>query len=220
MGTKATKSNTKSKKKAASKNLYLSNKIKLRYAAPIIAVIVIVGGFFIYRSFAATANPPACAKGTINLGYEIGFKNGSGYKIRLCRISDFPSKGSEDDGSVRVSSTASANWLALYNAAKKAKIPLVADSSFRSHKKQTELYNCYKAGKCNYAAKPGYSNHQSGVAIDIDIVPGPNNDPSLTTCKNNPGKYWVYYWLSKNASKFNRRANVASECWHWSDTGN
>jgi len=183
-----------------------------------IAVIVLVGGFVIYRSFASGI--PHCARGTINLGFEIAFKDGKGYKTRLCRISAFKSTGSEDGGSVRVSSGASGNWLRLYNDARKAGITLVADSSFRSHKKQTELYNCYTSGRCkNYTAKPGYSNHQRGVAIDIDIVPGPNNDPSLDTCRNNPNVYPVFKWLNTNGYKYNRRANISTECWHWSDTG-
>jgi LAS superfamily LD-carboxypeptidase LdcB len=38
---------------------------------------------------------------------------------------------------------------------------------------QTYLYNCYLSGNCNsgnLAARPGYSNHQSGLAMDIAVA--------------------------------------------------
>lgn len=208
----------KSKKSNKSGKLLKNYQFKPMHAILAILFVAVVGGFLVYSTNAAS-EPPGCARGTRSLGYNIGFKNGKGYKIRLCRIEGFKSKGSEDGGYVRVSSNASARWLGLYKAAKSAGFNLVANSSFRSHSKQTELYNCYKAGKCNQAAPPGYSNHQSGEAIDIDIVPGANNDPSLRQCLSNPKKYPLYNWLSKNAYKYYRYARIADECWHWSPTG-
>lgn len=207
-----------SRKKSA--RLLSLHKIKPLYALLLIATVAVVGVFVVYRSFAAT-EPPPCSSGSSSLGYNIGFKNGKGYKIRLCRIDGFLSKGTEDGGYVRVASNASGNWVALFKAAKKSGINLVANSSFRSNAKQKELYDCWVARRrgCNPANPPGYSNHQSGEAIDIDIIPGDNNDPTLTQCLSNYKKYPVYYWLSQNAYKYKRYAHVASECWHWSPTG-
>lgn len=194
--------------------------IKLRRSFVIIAVIALIGSIFVFRSFASTA-PPVCASGSSSLGFETAYKDGKPYRIRLCRIEGFLSTGSEDHGWARVSSSASGNWVALFQAARRSRVTLVASSSFRSYATQEQLYKCWLARKpgCNQAAKPGYSNHQSGEAIDIDIVPGPNNDPPLTQCLANAKQYPTYYWLSQNAYKYKRYAHIASECWHWSPTG-
>lgn len=210
---------TKNNKKISRKKR-IGKKINKWQALAIVAVVVAIGGFIVYRSF-ASSEPPKCAAGSSSLGYNIGFKDGVGYKIRLCRINGFLSKGTEDGGWVRVASNASGNWVALFQAAKRSGITLVASSSFRSYTKQKEMYECWRARRagCNPANPPGYSNHQTGDAVDIDIVPGDNNDPALTECLNNSRKYPVYYWLSKNAYKYKRYARVASECWHWSATG-
>ncbi len=42
-------------------------------------------------------------------------------------------------------------------------------SGFRSRAEQTRLYNLYKAGKGNLAAKPGTSKHESGNAADCSV---------------------------------------------------
>lgn len=57
-------------------------------------------------------------------------------------------------------------------AAKQAGFELVAFSGFRSYDYQTTLYNNYVArdGQANadrYSARPGYSEHQTGLAFDI-----------------------------------------------------
>ncbi len=180
---------------------------------------MVVGSSRVYNSFAAST-PPSCAKGSYDIGLTTAYDNGEAKQIRLCRIYGFRSYGSEDGGWVRVSSNASARWVGLFQAALRSGITLEANSSFRSNKKQTELYNCWIVGVkgCNRAAKPGYSNHQTGTAIDIDIVPGAT-DPTLTACRANPNKYPVYKWLSQHASNYSRFARVEDECWHWSDTG-
>ena len=83
-------------------------------------------------------------------------------------------------------------------AAKKAGVSLAVVSGFRTMAKQRELYNLYKAGRGNLAAPPGFSNHQSGHALDLNAkAPG------------------VYKWLTANGAKFGFRRTVPSENWHW-----
>ncbi|MGG2196650.1 M15 family metallopeptidase [Paenibacillus validus] len=60
----------------------------------------------------------------------------------------------------------------LFQAAKDAGLPLAGVSAYRSHETQTALYNNYvkqegeeKANK--YSAKPGHSEHETGLAIDV-----------------------------------------------------
>ncbi len=49
------------------------------------------------------------------------------------------------------------------------------------------------------AAKPGYSNHQSGTAVDEPVASNPKKKP----------------WLARNALHFNFVATVKSEDWHF-----
>ena len=42
-------------------------------------------------------------------------------------------------------------------------------SGFRTRAEQQHLYDLYKAGKGNLAAKPGHSNHESGNAADVNV---------------------------------------------------
>jgi LAS superfamily LD-carboxypeptidase LdcB len=77
---------------------------------------------------------------------------------------------------------------------------LKVNSGFRTNNEQTYLYGCYQSKKCNsgnLAAKPGYSNHQNGIAVDISTGGG------------------NYEWLVANAFKFGFIRTVQSEKWHW-----
>jgi hypothetical protein len=200
--------------------LQITQKLKLWHIITLIIVIGGSGGYWVFQSFAYSGSD--CPSGTSALGRAQGYRDGRAYTINLCRIPEFKSKAPDDRGSVRVSSSVAKRWKTLYTAAKKANITLVADSSFRSMEKQRELYNCYVSKRCNggnYASKPGFSNHQMGEAIDIDIVPN-RTDPSLTTCRNNPGKYPVFQWLNRIGPYQGIHAAVPSECWHWSPSGN
>ena len=50
-------------------------------------------------------------------------------------------------------------------------VNIVVASAFRTMAQQQYLYNCYvtcSCNSCNLAAKPGYSNHQSGHALDLN----------------------------------------------------
>jgi GH24 family phage-related lysozyme (muramidase)/LAS superfamily LD-carboxypeptidase LdcB len=71
-------------------------------------------------------------------------------------------------------------------------------SGFRTMDKQRELYNLYLRGRGNLAARPGFSNHQNGIALDLNPEEGNN-----------------YNWLARNAAKFGFCRTVPSERWHW-----
>ncbi|KAI8832551.1 hypothetical protein BC829DRAFT_89324 [Chytridium lagenaria] len=62
------------------------------------------------------------------------------------------------------------------------------NSGFRTNAKQAELFSCFQTKACNngnLAARPGFSNHQNGIALDINVVDNA-----------------VFRWLSDNAAKF------------------
>ncbi len=94
-------------------------------------------------------------------------------------------------------------YLALFAAAAKTRIPLAIESGFRTFAKQKELFDGWKAGKpgFNRAAPPGGSNHQNGVAFDLNTR-GYDGDPT-------------YDWLKKNGPKLGFIRTVTGEHWHW-----
>lgn len=86
---------------------------------------------------------------------------------------------------------------AMRRAAAKMGIQLRVVSGFRTHTEQAELYRAWRRGYGNRAARPGFSNHQSGRALDLDI------------------DRRSYRWLVGNARRFGFRLTVAGEPWHW-----
>jgi hypothetical protein len=158
----------------------------------------------------------ACAANTKDLGVEDGYTSGHVVKIRICAVSNIPGSGQESnggygvdgaDGKVVVNSRVSGAVYAMGEAAKKDGVNLTANSGFRTMSHQEALCPCNGIT----VARPGYSNHQMGLAIDfgggLPSTPGPISG----------NQFWD--WLSKNASKFGYK-NYPREAWHWSPTGN
>lgn len=119
----------------------------------------------------------------------VGYRNGKPIELEVTDV----------DGVLVEVSTARA-FVAMRDAADAAGVYLQPWSGFRSNEKQAALYEAWKAGEGNPAAKPGYSNHQSGRAVDINLLGVPKE---------------TYAWLTKNASRFGFRRTVPSEPWHW-----
>lgn len=175
----------------------------------------------------------ACAAGTDDIGDYDGYTDGKKLKIKLCAIPNIESSGQESnggfgvrggDGRVVVNSRVSGAFFELSKAAKADNIKLSALSSFRSMAHQEKL--CRENAQCaagnNVAvAKPGYSNHQLGVAVDFNI---PGIGFGIANCIDVGGKctakgkpHWE--WLDKNASKFGLKQYV-NEFWHFSPLEN
>jgi hypothetical protein len=117
------------------------------------------------------------------------YSKGSPSNVKVIRI-----------GGKRVTKTTGHAFLKMQKAALAAGVNLTINSGFRTQSEQQYLYNCYKSGKCNngnLAARPGYSNHQNGLALDLKTSS----------------------WLSNNASKFGFRRTVPSEAWHYEYSG-
>lgn len=84
----------------------------------------------------------------------------------------------------------------LFQAAKEDKITLIGSSAYRSYKSQVKVLNEeIKSKGVNYAnkyvAKPGKSEHQSGLAIDV-------TNEARAFGKTSPEAQW----LAKNAYRF------------------
>lgn len=79
-------------------------------------------------------------------------------------------------------------------------IVLKLNTAFRTMREQQRLYDSWRAGKGSRAAVPGWSNHQLGLAADIESASGTNQ---------------AFHWLTTNARRFEFKRTVASEPWHW-----
>lgn len=125
------------------------------------------------------------------------YVNGAPRKIKVVTI----------DGKPVEVDTAKA-FLRMERAAKKDGIDLRVVSGFRTMAEQRYLYNLWLSGRGNQAAPPGYSNHQSGTALDLNTT-GPSDSV---------GSGPVYNWLARNAHRFGFR-RIPSEHWHWEYQG-
>ena len=86
----------------------------------------------------------------------------------------------------------------MFNAAKKENITLIVNSSYRDYDSQKQIYDKYKRENGEeyadeYAARPDFSEHQTGLALDIF---------TLGTNRANFEDSDGFKWLSKNAYKY------------------
>ncbi|MFO0566211.1 MAG: thrombospondin type 3 repeat-containing protein [Polyangiaceae bacterium] len=119
-----------------------------------------------------------------------GYKSGSAFSISVVTVD-----------SKKVEWKTANAYMKMAKAASAAGVEIRVVSGFRTMEQQKYLYACYTScscNSCNLAAKPGYSNHQSGHALDLNT--------------SSPG---VYSWLSKHAGSYGFKRTVPSEDWHW-----
>jgi LAS superfamily LD-carboxypeptidase LdcB len=120
----------------------------------------------------------------------VGYKNGRRFPLQVVAI----------EWTYLEVHTAKA-YLAMKAAAAADGIDLWIRSGFRTYEEQEWFYQAWKEGWGNKAAKPGKSNHQTGIALDINLdLPG------------------SYDWLEKHAKKFGFKRTVRGEPWHWEYT--
>ena len=118
-----------------------------------------------------------------------GYRSGAPYKLKTVTVGGKPTS----------IPTAHA-FLKFQAAADRAGVSLSINSGFRTMDQQKYLYNCYQTKRCNngnLAAKPGYSNHQSGHALDLNTGGGALN------------------WLNAHGATYGWKRTVPSENWHW-----
>ena len=138
--------------------------------------------------------------GTTSKGYEIRVVDGlyyiGGYLIAN-KTYDLPK--TYNPGSLNSTVKAAADK--MFAAAKSEKgFNMWAQSGFRSWDTQNSLYTKYKnrdgqAEADKYSARPGYSEHQTGLAFDICAT----NKPCITNGFDNTDEA---KWLSENAYKY------------------
>lgn len=109
-------------------------------------------------------------------------------------ISDISIRYSYDGN--KITKEANDAYVSMWNAAQKEGFTLIVNSSFRDYPTQERVYNNIKASSGlkeadKVAARPGHSEHQTGLAIDVFEI----NNQSTETFKDSP----AYTWLKNNA---------------------
>ena len=89
-------------------------------------------------------------------------------------------------------------FINMFNDAKKENITLIVNSSYRSYQDQENTYNNYstwysKGEADKIAARPGFSEHQTGLSIDIMTYKANRNNFEETD---------AFKWLQDNAYKY------------------
>lgn len=87
------------------------------------------------------------------------------------------------------------NFNLMKNDARNNNLNIWIASGYRSYKYQQKLYNdyCLKYGEVkanNFSAKPGYSEHQTGLAFDLNTI----DDSFFNTLE--------YDWINNNCYKY------------------
>jgi LAS superfamily LD-carboxypeptidase LdcB len=134
-------------------------------------------------------------KNTVMLdGYNKGVMSSfTGYKVPLL---------DKENNPVYLEYNTADNLKNLIAAAAQDGYAISINNGFRDNEEQKELYY-HRHRKGIPIAKPGFSNHQRGTAIDI------------AGCTNNGKATPLYWWLRKNAHKFGFKNTVHLERWHW-----
>jgi len=164
---------------------------------PTSALVLAVGFLSIGCGVDAEGPPPdidVIARGLSSVNCtthtDTGYTNDKPFAITVVTV----------DGKPVERATANAYYV-MAQAASAAGVTLKVVSGFRTMAEQRYLYACYvncNCNSCNLAAQPGYSNHQSGHALDLNTAA--------------PG---VYAWLANNGGRFGFKRTVPSEAWHW-----
>jgi len=121
---------------------------------------------------------------------DTGYRAGSSFPIRVVTV----------DGRPVEIDTANAYYV-MAQAAARDGVEIRIVSGFRTNAEQEHLYYCYTScscNSCNLAARPGYSNHQSGHALDLNTSAG-----------------GVLSWLNAHGAAYGFSRTVPSEAWHW-----
>ena len=125
---------------------------------------------------------------------------------------------------VQLRAEAARAFRAMQASARLADVELVPISGYRTRSYQEGLFSRAvgkygsKQSAARWVAPPGYSEHHSGLAIDIGALERPETDVE-TTFEDTP----AFAWLKANAHRFgfeisfprDNPQGVSYEPWHW-----
>ncbi len=125
-------------------------------------------------------------------------------------------------------SNAAGAYAAMYAAAEADGVSLVIQSAYRSYNTQVSVYNGYvkSLGKAKaelQSARPGFSEHQIGLSVDIAAG---NRKCTIAECfANTPeGRWltehaWEYGWILRYPKGSTHITGYKYEPWHWRYVG-
>jgi len=142
---------------------------------------------------------------------QTGYENGRPYSFEAREVVDV-------SGKLFILSAATADaFESMRESAAGDGVTLKVVSAFRTNQDQERLRKLWESGQGNPANRPGYSNHQSGFAVDIKV--------------RGEGSENVLPWLEANAERFGfdspyrgqlrvsptsgKEVRASNEPWHW-----
>ena len=102
----------------------------------------------------------SCPSGTTDNGTTTAYYRGQGKPIRLCTLDGATDLNGRP---IVMNATIAPEFVQFWTEAETQGLDLTITSSYRSHAKQQSLYANSPGG----AARPGWSNHEFGMAFDI-----------------------------------------------------
>ena len=120
-----------------------------------------------------------------------GYRSGKRVKLELVQI-----------GWAEVELKTARAFLLMREAAAADGVDLDIRSGWRSYERQQWLYRAWRLGIGNQAARPGYSNHQAGRALDIYLD---DNNATLAWLTQNGRRFGFHRGLPKRTARRARR---------------
>jgi D-alanyl-D-alanine carboxypeptidase len=118
----------------------------------------------------STVKEPALFKGTSTILVNKNYYLDKDYVPKdLVEISIIPYIKRPHE-TMALSREAYEHYLNLYEQAKELNLSLVIFSGFRTYEKQSLLYYSIYKQDDNYVARPGFSEHQTGLAVDVSSL--------------------------------------------------
>lgn len=163
-----------------------------------------------------------CVGNILNEYEADGYKDGNRYRIRICVLELL-------DGSAgpHVNSQISGSMSRMFDSAWSIGVEMNG-GGFRTMEEQIQarirngcpdIYDS-PASACRIpTARPGYSNHQMGLAIDfngVGLCPSSTIIDGQKFCQAPGNDTWE--WLTANASRYGLQ-QLRTEAWHWSVDG-
>lgn len=126
------------------------------------------------------------------------------------------------NGSITVQVQVKDDLTALCTAAEAAGVPLSASSAYRSYSYQVTVYNRWvaqsgQAQADTFSARPGYSEHQTGFAIDFSVPGG----ATLNNFTGTAQQQWLaahaveYGFIQRYTDANSAETGYVAESWHY-----
>ena len=160
---------------------------------PIIDIIALVNTNA-YKDWYTDVKDTDISKGNLMLTNKFNKLNSDYNKDNMVNVSKLYCYGDDQ----MLTSEAYEAFKEMFNEAKKENLTLIIYSSFRNYEDQEKIYNYYKDTKGEedadkIAAKPGHSEHQTGLSVDIQTY-----GSSQKTFE----EFDEFKWLQENAYKY------------------